>query len=177
MEVTPYECPMACYADGWRPRWISDEAADHIFLKRQSRTVQLGRITIDGEIYEHAALLDLHKKRVDCRFNPLELDVILVYLADKFLCAAHPVEYSSMKDEDLARRKIVEKRTKRKAVADGFRAMIKSIRTRGILQDPGGREGRRRRRRGEETDRGRPGEPDAPSPPRSLPRRWSKWRP
>ena len=127
VEVTPYECLMACYADGWRPRWISDEAADHIFLKRQSRTVQLGRITIDGEIYEHAALLDLHKKRVDCRFNPLELDVILVYLADKFLCAAHPVEYSSMKDEDLARRKIVEKRTKRKAVADGFRAMIKSI--------------------------------------------------
>ena len=71
VEVTPYECLMACYADGWRPRWISDEAADHIFLKRQSRTVQLGRITIDGEIYEHAALLDLHKKRVYCRFNPL----------------------------------------------------------------------------------------------------------
>ena len=127
-EVTPYECVMACYADGWRPRWISDEAADHIFLKRQSRTVQLGRVTIDGEIYEHDALLGLpQSQRVDCRFNPLERDVILVYLDEKFLCAAHPVEYSSMKDSDLAKRKIVEKRTKRKAIADGFRAMIKNI--------------------------------------------------
>jgi len=127
-EATPYECLMACYADGWRPRWISDEAADHIFLKRQSRTVQLGRITIDGEIYEHDALLDLpQSQRVDCRFNPLERDVILVYLDEKFLCPAHPVEYSSMKNEDLAKRKIMEKRTKRKAVADGFRAIIKNI--------------------------------------------------
>lgn len=127
-EVTPYECLMACYADGWRPRWISDEAADHIFLKRQSRTVQLGRITIDGEVYEHDALLDLPKsQRVDCRFNPLERDVILVYLEGEFLCPAHPVEYSSMKDEDLAKKKIMQKRSRRKAVADGFRAMIKSI--------------------------------------------------
>lgn len=127
-EATPYECLMACYADGWRPRWISDEAADHIFLKRQSRTVQLGRITIDGEVYEHDALLGLPKsQRVDCRFNPLERDVILVYLDEKFLCPAHPVEDSSMKNEDLAKKKIMEKRTKRKAVADGFRAIIKNI--------------------------------------------------
>jgi len=119
---------MACYADGWRPRWISDEAADHIFLKRQSRTVQLGRVTIDGEIYEHDALLGLPKsQRVDCRFNPLERDVILVYLDEKFLCPAHPVEYSSMKNEDLAKKKIVEKRAKRKAIADNFRAIIKGI--------------------------------------------------
>ena len=127
-EATPYECLMACYADGWRPRWISDEAADHIFLKRQSRTVQLGRVTIDGEIYEHDALLGLPKsQRVDCRFNPLERDVILVYLDEKFLCPAHPVEYSSMKNEDLAKKKIVEKRAKRKAIADNFRAIIKGI--------------------------------------------------
>ena len=127
-EATPYECLMACYADGWRPRWISDEAADHIFLKRQSRTVQLGRVTIDGEVYEHDALLDLPKsQRVDCRFNPLERDVILVYLDEKFLCPAHPVEYSSMKNEDLAKKKIVEKRAKRKAIADNFRAIIKGI--------------------------------------------------
>lgn len=127
-EATPYECLMACYADGWRPRWISDEAADHIFLKRQSRTVQLGRITIDGEVYEHDALLGLpQSQRVDCRFNPIERDIILVYLDDKFLCPARPVEYSSMKNDDLAKRKIVEKRTQRKAIADGFRAIIKGI--------------------------------------------------
>ena len=127
-EATPHDCLLACCVDGWRPRWISNEAADHIFLKRQSRTVQLGRVTIDGEQYEHDALLDLPKsQRVDCRFNPLERDVILVYVDGQFLCPAHPVEYSSMKDGDLARKKIMEKREKRKAVADGFRAIVKQI--------------------------------------------------
>jgi len=128
VEVTPYECLMACYADGWRPSVISNEAADMIFLKRIKRTIQLGRITIDGDIYEHDALLGLPQSQpVECRIRPFEADIALVYLDGKFLCPAHPVEYSSMKDTDLAKRKILEKREKRKAIADRFRAMIKSI--------------------------------------------------
>lgn len=126
--VTPMDCLKACYADGWRPRAISDEAADMVFLRRIRRTVQLGRITIDREVYEHDALLELAPgSPVECRANPLEQDAILVYVDGKFLCAAHPVEYSSMKDNDLARRKILEKRAKRKAIAERFRAMIKNI--------------------------------------------------
>jgi putative transposase len=126
---TPMDCLMACYNnDGWRPRAISDEAADLVFLKRIRRTVQLGRITIDGEIYEHDALLGLPKSQpVECRIRPFEADLALVYLDGQFLCPARPVEYSSMKDSGLATRKIVEKREKRKAIADRFRAMIKSI--------------------------------------------------
>jgi hypothetical protein len=121
-------CLEACYGDGWRPRVISNEAADMIFLKRIKRTIQLGRITIDGEIYEHDDLLGLPQSQpVECRIRPFEADVALVYLDGQFLCAAHPVEYSSMKNEDLAKRKIMEKRAKRKAIADSFRAMIKSI--------------------------------------------------
>jgi putative transposase len=126
--VTPMDCLMACYRGGWRPRTITDEAADLVFLKRIKRTVQLGRITIDGEIYEHDALLGLPQSQpVECRIRPLETDIALVYLDGKFLCPAHPVEYSSMKDAGLAKRKILEKREKRKAIADRFRAMIKSI--------------------------------------------------
>ena len=126
--VTPMDCLTACCKDGWRPRTISDEAADMIFLKRIRRTVQLGRITIDGEIYEHDALLGLPQSQpVECRIRPFEADLALVYLSGKFLCAAHPVEYSSMKDKDLARRKILEKRTKRAAIAERFWAIIKNI--------------------------------------------------
>lgn len=126
--AAPMDCLMACYRDGWRPRAISDEAADLVFLKRIKRTIQLGRITIDGEIYEHDSLLGLPQSQpVECRIRPFETDVALVYLDGKFLCPAHPVEYSSMKDGDLAARKIVEKREKRKAIADRFRAMIKGI--------------------------------------------------
>jgi putative transposase len=126
--ATPYDCLKACYGDGWRPRAISDEAADMIFLRRIKRTVQLGRITIEGELYEHDALLGLQRGRpVECRIRPFERDVALVYLDGKYLCAARPVEYSSMKDADLATRKILEKREKRRTIADSFRAIIRNI--------------------------------------------------
>ena len=125
--ATPLDCLKACYEDGWRPKVISDEAADMIFLKRASRVVNRGRVSIDGEIYEHDLLMDLHGERVDVRYNPIEADLVMVYRQGGFFCAASPVEYSSMKDEDLAKRKIVEKREKRKAIADRFREMTRQI--------------------------------------------------
>lgn len=125
--ATPMDCLKACYEDGWRPKIISDEAADMIFLKRASRVVNRGRLAIEGETYEHDLLMDLHGERVDVRYNPIEADLIHVYRQGAFLCAASPIEYSSMKDEDLARRKIVEKREKRKAIADRFREMTRHI--------------------------------------------------
>lgn len=125
--ATPLDCLKACYEDGWRPKMISNEAADMIFLKRASRVVNRGRLSIEGETYEHDLLMDLHGERVDVRYNPIEADLIHVYRQGAFLCAALPVEYSSMKDEDLARRKILEKREKRKAIADRFREMTRHI--------------------------------------------------
>ena len=127
VEVAPMDCLKRCYAaDGWRPRRISDEAAGMIFLRRVSRVVRMGRVEMDREFYEHDALLELHGARVDLRCNPIERDLVLIYRSGQFLCAAHPVEYSSMKDDDLARRKILEKRAKRSAIADRFRAMTQS---------------------------------------------------
>jgi len=126
-EVTPMECLKNCYQDGWRPKNISDEAADMIFLKKASRIVQRGRISIDSEIYENDLLLDLHGERVDIRYNPIEADLVMVFHRGRYLCAASPVEYSSMKNDDLARRKIMEKRAKRKHIADNFRSMTRHI--------------------------------------------------
>ena len=121
----PIDCLVACYQDGWRPKMISDEAAGMLFMRRATRVVRMGRVELNREYYEHDALLELHNERVDLRYNPIESDLVLIYGGGKFLCAAHPVEYSSMKDDDLARRKILEKRSKRKAIADRFREMTK----------------------------------------------------
>lgn len=126
-EVAPMDCLKRCYADGWQPRRISDEAVDMIFLRRESRVVRMGRVELDREWYEHDALLELHGQRIDVRRNPFERDLVLIYRGGQFLCAAHPVEYSSMKDADLAQRKILEKREKRKAVAEQFRALTRQI--------------------------------------------------
>jgi putative transposase len=121
-EATPYDCLMAVYNnDNWRPRMISAEAADLIFLARGSRIVNKGRISFENDFYEHDALLTLHKERVDIRYNPMTLDELHVFQGGRYLCTAVPVERSSMKDQDLASRKIAEKRERRKRFADEFR--------------------------------------------------------
>ena len=70
-EVTPFDCLRACYENGWRPRDVSNRAADLIFLEKDRRIVNLGRIQYKGDAYEHEALLTLHGQKVDIRVNPL----------------------------------------------------------------------------------------------------------
>ena len=127
VKATPYDCLMQCIHDGWGPRYISPEAADLLFLERRRRIVQRGRVTVDNDWYEHDALLEMHGQRVEVRFRPYEKDLALIYQDGKFVCAAHHVEYSSMKDDSLAERKILEKREKRRAVAERFRTWIRGI--------------------------------------------------
>ncbi len=126
-KTTPYDCLMSCLSNGWQPRYISSEAADMIFLERRKRVVQRGRVTVDNDWYEHDALLEMHGKQVEVLFRPYERDLALIFMDGEFICAATPVEYSSMKDNDLATRKILEKRAKRRAIAERFREWIKGI--------------------------------------------------
>lgn len=124
--ATPYDCLKACYEAGWRPRKISEEAADLIFLARGERVVRLGRIELKGDFYEHEALIGI-EGRVDLRFNPMDLSEILVFGKGKYLCTATPVEYSSMKDMDLAQRKIHEKRARAKRFSEDFKRLTCNI--------------------------------------------------
>ncbi|MGA2527056.1 MAG: transposase [Smithellaceae bacterium] len=119
--ATPRSCLQACYNDGWRPRMISPEAADLIFLARDTRIVNKGMISLGNEFYVHDVLIELHKKRVDIRYNPLTLDEVHIFRKGKYLCTALPVERSSMVDMDLASRKIAEKRERRQRFAAEFK--------------------------------------------------------
>ena len=113
-QATPMDCLRARYAAGWRPGPVSREAIDLIFLPRARRTVDRGRITFQNESYEHEALVELNGTRVECRYDPLDPGWVMVFRDSKYLCTAQPVEYSSMKDQALASRKIKEKRRTRK---------------------------------------------------------------
>ncbi len=120
-EVTPYDCLKACYDAGWRSHMISSEAADLIFLAKDKRIVHQGRINFNNDFYENDLLLTMHKERVDIRYNPMTLTELHVFQGGRYLCTAVPVERSSMKDLDLAARKIAEKRDRRKRFAEEFR--------------------------------------------------------
>jgi len=120
-QTTPFDCLRACYNEGWRPRMISNEAADLIFLDRAVRVVQKGMISLNNEFYVADALGTMHGERVNIRFNPLLLDRVLIFTKDEYVCTAYPMEYSSMLDFDLGSRKIAEKRERRKKFAEEFR--------------------------------------------------------
>ena len=126
--ATPMDCLKRCYMDGWRPGPISDEAADLIFMPRASRAVDRGRITYLKEIYEHDVLTTLENgTRVEIRFDPLDPEYLLVFHNEEYLCRAEPVEYSSMKDQDLASRKIEEKRRTRKGFILEYRKFTAAV--------------------------------------------------
>ncbi len=127
--VTPVDCLRACCADGWKPRWLTPEAVDLIFLSQVTggRVVDRGRIWFKNTPYEHNALVTLNKKRMDVRYDPMDPEWILVFNGDHFVCKAVPVEYSSMKDQDLATRKIEEKRRLRKHFVDQYRALTSGV--------------------------------------------------
>jgi hypothetical protein len=126
-EVTPFDCLRACYENGWRPRDVSSRASDLIFLEKDRRTVNMGRIQYKSDAYEHEALLTLHGQKVDIRVNPLSDEGLIVFHRGRYLCLATPVEYSSMKDRDLAARKIMEKRSRRRRFAEEYRRITAGI--------------------------------------------------
>jgi putative transposase len=128
--TTPLDCLKACYLEGWRPRRLSEEAVDLIFLARSTRphTVNRGRINFANQIWEHDALCELPKgTQVDLRYNPMTQDELIVFHRGKYLCTALPAEMSSMKDMELAGRKIEEKRRRRKHYIEELRRLTSPV--------------------------------------------------
>jgi len=126
--ATPMDCLRACYNDGWRPGPISNQAIDLVFLPRDTRTVDRGRITFRNDVYEHEALVSIPRGyRVEIRFDPLDPEYLLVFDNDRFVCRAEPVEYSSMKNLTLASRKIEEKRRIRKGFILEYRKLTSAV--------------------------------------------------
>jgi putative transposase len=125
--VTPMDCLKACCAKGWKPVYLSEEAIDLVFLPRATRIVDRGRITFRNEVYEAEPLIGLHKETVEVRFDPLDPEWLLVFRDGRFVARAEPVEYSSMKDRDLARRKIEEKRRRRKGFILEYRKFTAAV--------------------------------------------------
>jgi putative transposase len=138
--ATPLECLKQCAKDGWKPVMLTQEAIDLVFLPRvnNGRMVDKGRILFQGETYEDKRersdctdsrphLIDLHSKRVELRYDPLDPEWLLVFDDGNYICRAEPVEYSSMINADLTARKIEEKRRHRKGFILKYRALTSSV--------------------------------------------------
>jgi putative transposase len=127
-EATPMQCLAQSYlASEWKPTKVSEQLIDMVFLPRQQRAVDRGRVRINKQFYEHEALVPLTGKKVDCRYDPLDPGWALIFHDDEFICEVKPVEYSSMKDKEFASRKIAQKRALRRQFLDEYHALTSKI--------------------------------------------------
>lgn len=127
--ATPMDCLKACCVSGWRPVFLNEQAVDLLFLARSNRTrmVDRGRVTFRNEIYEHEKLEKIERKKVEIRFDPMDQEWVLVFHEGEFVCQATPVEFSSMKDKNLATRKIEEKRRRRSKHVQDYRRLTSIV--------------------------------------------------
>jgi hypothetical protein len=114
-KVTPIECLGRCYGDGWRADRASSEDINLACLPRETRAIDRGRVrfqTVLADRYEHEELARLKDgEKVTVLFDPIDPRWLLVYRKNhQFVCCAQPLQYSSMKNRDLALSKILEKR-------------------------------------------------------------------
>lgn len=130
-EVTPMQCLKSCIEDeGWKPTWLSIDAINLLFLAKEKRIVGCGRIrfkTYLTDLYEHEELAELHGQEVTIRFDPLDPAWVLVFSGTRFVCKAVPVEYSSMKDSELAKRKIEQKGHFRKRYLEEYSQLTSKV--------------------------------------------------
>jgi len=130
-EATPMQALEYCARhEGWERPAMDDlylQAVDLVFLPKAHRTVDRGRIHFQKEVYEVDGLERLNGERVTFRYDPQALDTLLVFYRGRWVGRAALVEYSSMKDMDLAARKIHEKRKKRRAYEEEFRRITAAV--------------------------------------------------
>ena len=126
-QVRPMDVLAKCYEAGWRPKRLSQEALDLLFLKRATRVVDRGRITFQGELYDCQALLHLHGQRVEVRYDPMDTSELIVFQAGQCLGRAEIAERSSMIDQDLASDMIARKRRLRRDQIDEYRKLTAGL--------------------------------------------------
>lgn len=144
--ITPHGYLEMRLRDGWRPSYLAPETLDMIFRHRARRTVNQGRVQLKDRRwqatrhFEHEALVALTGQKVECRYDPLNPDapVVIMDLDGRWLCDAEVMGYGSMKDAELTRAKIHEKRTLRRDIRDLWRgrtAGVLDVRTYGTGSD------------------------------------------
>jgi putative transposase len=125
--VTPYDCLMKCHDDGWRPRRLSDEAINLLFMAEENRTINRGHIAAFNDTYTHDDLLQLHGKRIRIRYDLVDQGSLMVFDQGNFICIASPIEYSSMKDTDLAKKKIMQKRARAREITEIYNSLARPV--------------------------------------------------
>ena len=132
-KVTPMAVLMACYQyEGWRPRSVSAEALDLIFLARARRKVIKGQIEFQRDYWEtdEARMPDLMRLEgqfVELRYDPMAACDLLVFHRGAFVCVAEPIAWSSMIDRDRASELIARKRRRKRMVQDEFKRLTAGI--------------------------------------------------
>lgn len=132
-EATPAHCLAMCARDGeWAPAEETElqaraREAGLVFLPRVRRVVDRGRIQFQNTFYEHDELIHRGGQRLDCCYDPLDPGWLMILEGGEYLCHAIPIEYSSMRNLDLAEEKIKEKARRRRMFLEEYRSLATAV--------------------------------------------------
>lgn len=123
--------------EGFIPRMIVEPEIDFILTKREKRSVNRGRIRIEGLQYEgkdlQNGIWDIpDKTKIEVRYDPFELDRCIVIKPDGMAVELNLVTISSMKDPELTSSLMERKRKFIAEIKEHFKRLTAPIK--GIIE-------------------------------------------
>jgi hypothetical protein len=118
--------------NGFTPRFIKEEELDFALLVRADRSVQRGRIQINGELYEgkdmFSGLWNVETgTKIEVRYDPLDPESIIAVKPDSSWIYLYKVVKSSMKDKGRTAELMERKRAMMKEVVNLYKSLTKPI--------------------------------------------------
>jgi putative transposase len=136
LKASPLETFMKLVKEGFAPRYIVEKELDFILMKREIRSVNRGRILLDGVWYEgedlENGLWDVpDKTRVEVRYDPYERGSVYAIRPDRIV-ELREVPISSMKNKEKTAELMEWKRSMMKKVRELYQKI--TAQAKGVIE-------------------------------------------
>lgn len=137
LKSSPLETFLQCVKEGFVPRMVVERELDFILLKREQRSVNRGRVLINGVLYEGESLEEglwdvPDKTKIEVRYDPYETDKVYAIRHDGRIVELREVPISSMKDKEKTSELMKWKREMVNQVRDEYKKLTSQVR--GVIE-------------------------------------------
>lgn len=137
LKSSPIETFLNCIKEGFVPRMIVERELDFILLKREQRSVNRGRVLINGVLYEGESLEEglwdvPDKTKIEVRYDPYEMDKVYAIRPDGRIVELREVPVSSMKDKEKTSELMARKREMIRQIKEEYKKLTSKVK--GVIQ-------------------------------------------
>lgn len=132
LKLSPLQTLTKAIKEGFTPRRIVEKEIDFVLMKKDYRSVNRGRIIIDGILYEGSSLEEglwdiPDRTRIEVRYDLYERDKVFIVRPDNRIVELRMVPLSSMKDKEKTSELMAWKRDMIRSVKDEYQKLTAQI--------------------------------------------------